>query len=133
MKLERLSGIFGISLIVLAGLSVACTSGSNIGAFVGVVGNTNPIPAYTNIQHPRGGGLFYVSDGEATQLGSAAITAEGTACSHAVLSLVAFGDSSIYTAMQNGNIKKVGSVEQDHSMIISGIYNRRCTIVRGEK
>lgn len=55
---------------------------------------------------------------------------EGTATSEGIL-FVASGDDSINTAMKNGNITKVHSIDYKTTNIL-GIVSKSTTIVRGE-
>lgn len=54
----------------------------------------------------------------------------GTACSEGIL-IVAYGDASIETAMKNGRITKISTVDYESSAYL-GIYSKNCTIVKGE-
>ena len=52
----------------------------------------------------------------------------GKSCSHNILGLVAFGDSSITAAKSNGGIDKVSYFDTDIINVL-GYYGRVCTIV----
>jgi hypothetical protein len=69
--------------------------------------------------------------GIATASGDVNYTKIGTAESHSVLTLVAWGDSSIQTAAKNGNITKIKYVDYEVQNIL-GIYGTYKTVVYGE-
>lgn len=54
----------------------------------------------------------------------------GRACMNSVLALVAFGDASVETAMRNGGIKNVATVNYEVKNIL-GFYGSYCTVVSG--
>ncbi|MCC6276204.1 MAG: hypothetical protein IT569_10135 [Leptospiraceae bacterium] len=57
---------------------------------------------------------------------------KGESCSHSVLWLVSWGDSSIESAKKAGKISSVSSVEyQQLGVLAGGLYLRFCTIVLG--
>lgn len=58
-------------------------------------------------------------------------TKKGMACAHSYLGLIAIDDGSIESAMKNGNITKVATVNQTTKNIL-GIYGEYCTIVTGQ-
>ncbi len=55
---------------------------------------------------------------------------EGKACADSILGLLARGDASVRAAKQNGNIKKVISVDHSARNFLN-IVGEWCTIVRG--
>jgi hypothetical protein len=58
----------------------------------------------------------------------------GIACTTNALFLVALGDSSIETAMKNGDITKIAFVDTSYSDLYFyyPFYQKGCTIVKGE-
>ena len=64
----------------------------------------------------------------ATTLDQSART--GRSCAYSILGLVAWGDASINTAKNAGQIKQVASVDFDTFNLL-GMYGRFCTVVRG--
>lgn len=55
----------------------------------------------------------------------------GRACAHSYLGLIAIDNASIESAMKNGNITKVATVNQSTKNIL-GLYGEYCTIVTGQ-
>lgn len=55
----------------------------------------------------------------------------GTASTTTILSLFAFGDSSVYEAAKNGNIKVVNHIDAEWFNVL-GIYVKYTTVVLGE-
>ncbi|MBI5154952.1 hypothetical protein HZA57_06920 [Candidatus Poribacteria bacterium] len=62
---------------------------------------------------------------------SPAGTKEGSASTHSILGLVAWGDSSADAAAKQGGISTITGADYDYMNII-GIYQRYTTVVRGE-
>ena len=57
---------------------------------------------------------------------------KGVACAVNVLGFIPLDtDASIFKAAQNGNIRKISTV--DYEGFYSGFYNKDCTIVRGDR
>lgn len=54
----------------------------------------------------------------------------GQACSHNVLGIVTYGDSSIQSAKADAGITNVASVDYEYLKVLV-FYGRVCTIVRG--
>lgn len=112
-----------------------CT-GANIMSTYGVLPNTNPTRDYANVPYgaPARGGLVYHNDTMIGQLGTNADTSKmGEACSHSVLYLVSWGDSSIDTARKAGKITKIGAVDYNQTGFFAGIlYHSFCTRVYGQ-
>ncbi|RHX90026.1 adhesin Lsa14 [Leptospira stimsonii] len=97
--------------------------------------NTNPTPAYgrPSFELFYKGGLFYHNESiPVTLTGNAKSIDRGEACSRSVLSLFAWGDSSLLTAAQKGNIKKIAHIEYEHTAVLAIVYHSFCTIVTGE-
>jgi hypothetical protein len=59
---------------------------------------------------------------------------EGRACAWNVLALVAVGDARISTAMRNGGITRLASVDYANFELVPWYlgFSRFCTVVRGE-
>lgn len=58
-------------------------------------------------------------------------TKTGTACAHSYLSVIAVDNASIESAMKNGQITKVATVNQTTKNIL-GVYGEYCTVVTGQ-
>jgi hypothetical protein len=61
-------------------------------------------------------------------------TREGRACGWNLLALISVGDVRIQTAMRNGGISEVSSIDYYSFELVPGFYgfSRYCTIVTGE-
>ena len=61
-------------------------------------------------------------------------TKQGEACGWNLLALISVGDVRITTAMKNGGITKITSVDKRVFELIPGFYgySRYCTVVNGE-
>jgi hypothetical protein len=59
-------------------------------------------------------------------------TAEAEACSYNILGLVTLGDSSIATAMRDGGISKLHTIDHNYFRIL-GFYGKVCTRITGER
>jgi hypothetical protein len=70
-----------------------------------------------------------VTEGGAA-VASVPVESTGWACSHNVLGVVAFGDSSVDTAKMDGDISEVATVDRKYFNVLF-FYGRACTIVRG--
>lgn len=114
----------------LALILVSCT-GIHIAPHAGFT-NTNPAQEYGTIAVLATGGGLYHSNRVPGQIANAGTAKSGEACSHSVLWLVAWGDSSLNAARKAGQIQKIGLVEYDVRAIFGFFYHRFCTIVRGE-
>jgi len=59
---------------------------------------------------------------------------EGQACGYNILSLFAWGDVRIATAMKNGGITQISSADSKSFELVPGFYGfaRYCTVVSGE-
>lgn len=62
---------------------------------------------------------------------SVATNKTGKACAINILSIVAVGDSSIDAAKNNGAVRNVAFADTTYFSIL-GIFQRGCTVVRGE-
>ena len=56
---------------------------------------------------------------------------KGVACAEYLFGVIPLAqkDNSIYAASKNGGIKKISTIDTDN--LITGFYNKYCTIVRG--
>lgn len=119
-------------LILLPGL-FSCT-GINVGRIYPVGANTNPAQDYAYAYTPiyRGGAIYH-SNTVPGQLGYNYQNADlnGKACSYSILWLVSFGDSTLKTAKQKGQITRIKSVEHEVMAILGFVFHRHCTIVTG--
>lgn len=80
---------------------------------------------------PTGGAVYHdIKYGQFATENTAA-TKTGTACQSSVLGLVAQGDASIEAAKKDGGITKVSSIDSSSTNVVFGIYNKYCTIVKG--
>lgn len=134
LKKRRIS-ILGISILALFGTFGSCT-GVNLysgGTVYGAKGsaNTNPTPAYTNlVEVSTKGGLLYHNNYIAGQLGlNSDANLRGVVCSHSVLYMVSWGDSSIAALKSEAKMETVAHVEYEQFGILAGfLYHRFCTI-----
>lgn len=97
--------------------------------------NTNPTPAYgrPSFELWYKGGLIYHNESiPNTITGNAKSVERGESCSRSVLALFAWGDSSIQSAAQKSNIKKIAHIEYEHTAVLGIGYHSFCTIVKGE-
>ena len=78
--------------------------------------------AYVNIQTP------YDRNLENTDLGSK----RGTATTHSLLWLFAWGDGSYAAAARNGDIKVLKHADQEIKTFLFGLYGQRTVIVYGD-
>ncbi|TGL52280.1 TRL-like family protein [Leptospira kemamanensis] len=123
---------FAISLTLLL-LTQNC-SGNNMYVYLYSPGaNTNPTREYASPYVAAKGGFFFHKTAVPGPLGlNAEGTSEGKGCSHSILYLFAFGDSSIESAKKAGNITKVAYVDYEQLGILAGhVYHRVCTVVKG--
>ncbi len=123
-----------VLLPALAMLAICGCTGISLPAMYGApVANTNPAREYSAPVGGYRGGLLFHKNTVAGPVGNAKALETGKACSHSVLYLFAFGDSSIDSAKADGSLKKVASVEYEELGVLAIGYHRFCTIVRGEK
>jgi hypothetical protein len=79
-----------------------------------------------------GDALLYTSlKGETNVTPNTVGSKRGEACAGIYLGLVGVGDMSQEAAAQAGGITKIAYVDVDY-MNVLGIYQKRCTIVKGE-
>ncbi|MCB1189100.1 MAG: TRL-like family protein [Leptospiraceae bacterium] len=121
-----------VNLFIFCFLLVNCT-GLNIGQIYRTP-STSPTPDYTNpVSMEYRGGWIYHNNTVSGQIGHGATTRlRGQSCSHSVLWLVSWGDSSIEAAKLDGGISKVAATEFNQMGIVSAVYHRFCTIVIGD-
>ncbi|MDX1957698.1 MAG: TRL domain-containing protein [Leptospiraceae bacterium] len=58
-------------------------------------------------------------------------TAEGESCQYSILTLFSYGDSSAGTAADNGGILRIATVDHSTLSVLTLLFIRNCTIVRG--
>lgn len=118
--------LLAVSALILSG----CT-GINVMTSGGMT-NTNPAREYAHGYYTiyRGGGIIHMNTA-AGQITGQPTTKKGEACSHSVLWLVAFGDSSIEAAKEAGQITKVGAIDHQVLGVLGFVYHRHCTVVSG--
>ena len=88
--------------------------------------NTATVPAglfYGNVRYPSS------YHGESPQGPG---PKRGVSSAYGILGLVAFGDASVETAARKATIKQIKTVDQEYTMILSGLYVAYETIVTGE-
>jgi len=77
-------------------------------------------------------GWGYTASKTAVSIGTAKTgSKKGTACVTSFFGLTSIGDASIGTAMKNGSIKEVFTVDKDN-LSVFGTYTKQCTVVSGE-
>jgi TRL-like protein family len=89
---------------------------------------------YTNVTMP----LSYRSPTPSEVAGPLGEDVDGKACSHNVLFLVAWGDGGYAAAVENAKARSGAALLADlradtEGFNILGVYQRRCTRVRGRK
>ena len=118
-------------LLCVAAASMSGCTGFNIMTTLYNFPNTNPAREYANpYVGYRGGGIIHMNT-VAGQTTGAPIEKTGRGCSHSVLWLVGWGDSSIESAKTAGQIKKVGAVDHEVFAVLGFVYHRHCTVVSG--
>ncbi|TGM24369.1 adhesin Lsa14 [Leptospira meyeri] len=121
---------FGISLTFIL-LTQNCSGTSYHASYVPSA-NTNPTREYATASTLSKGGLFFHKTYVPGPLGlNSEGTSEGKGCSHSILYLVSFGDSSIETAKKSANITKVAYLDYEQLGILGYVYHRVCVIVKG--
>ena len=76
-------------------------------------------------------GYLYTETTTSVAVGSAESGEKmGQACVTSFFGMIAFGNASIETAMTNGGIDEVYTVNKSNFSVM-GLYTRQCTIVRG--
>ncbi|TGL78711.1 adhesin Lsa14 [Leptospira yasudae] len=127
MKLKSLLAIGFVAI-----WAVQCT-GINSTLMFGLTPNTNPTKNYAQpYSMATKGGLLVHNGTIPGPIGhNAEGTATGSACSRNILSLVAFGDSSIEKAKAEAKISKVASVDYEQFAVLGIVYHSFCTVVTG--
>lgn len=77
------------------------------------------------------GGIFYSYKFGTSASGNLNASKEGKACVNRFFIFVAAGDASIKEAAASAGIKRIASVNKEGFGILS-VYNRLCTVVRGD-
>ncbi|MBH0200759.1 MAG: hypothetical protein HP496_00265 [Nitrospira sp.] len=106
-----------VGLMAFAAVAAGCS---------GVAGYTQPgglTPTAGIYMETTSGGILH--DNGATP------TKTGKSCGTGILGIVATGDTTVETAMNNGGIKKAVYTEQSIKSILGGFYVELCTIVKG--
>ena len=124
--------LLATGIAALPCLGLANCTGINQGVLYGGP-NTNPAPDYASYYGLvfRGGFVFH-NNSVPGPIGNATPLRLGESCSTAILGLFAFGDSSIETAKEEGDITKVASGEYEQLAVMTGLYHSVCTRVMGE-
>ena len=122
--------IYALAVSVLT----SCTGYNLAVSFGGAIPNTNPAREYANGATMYKGGMFFHKNTVPGQTGvpNAKCIKKGVSCSHSILWLAAFGDSSIDSAKADKDIKSVCSVDHEVMGILGFVYHRHCTTVLGE-
>jgi hypothetical protein len=85
----------------------------------------------TNLNSQSGPGFFYSDYYEGALVTNIpAGRKRGQACTENIMGLVATGDASVSSAMKNGAITVVSSVDHYHKSVI-GVWGKNCVIVTG--
>ena len=131
MQHKKIS-VYFLSLLAIFMFFQNCT-GSNIGSAILGSQNTNPTREYNQIGVIYRLGFFFHMATVPGQIGAnAGSDLKGESCSHSILWLVSWGDSSIESAKKAGKINAVSSVEyQQLGILAGGLYHRFCTRVMG--
>ncbi|WP_411821651.1 adhesin Lsa14 [Leptospira sp. 'Mane'] len=131
---------YALSLALFVAMTLFNCTGTNLRNVGTISGtgtfNTNPVPFYGEPSYSfmGRGGLFYhheATPGPNPGLAKTVVK-RGESCSHSVLGLWAWGDSSIDTARRSGKIEKIGYVEYEHIAALAVVYHGFCTTVAGE-
>ena len=86
--------------------------------------------AVTGINSDTGISLISVQTEAGNATSNDGDSKEGRACTKNLLGLFSWGDSSIATAKQQGQISKVSSVDKDYTNILF-VWGSVCTVVKG--
>ena len=120
-------------IVLLLFIFYNCTS-ANIWVQFNSTNITNPTPEYNNYYHLfiKGGHVFHLNNIPGGIGNNTSSLLHSKVCSHSILYLVSYGDSSIETAKIRGNIVKVSTVSYEQLGILGFVYHRFCTTVSGE-
>jgi hypothetical protein len=80
---------------------------------------------------PTGGVLFHDIKYGVNATPNYVASKNGEACQNSILGLFGFGDASIDAAKKASGITKVSSIDAS-SLSVLGLYNKYCTIIKGE-
>jgi hypothetical protein len=102
-------------------------------AFVAVVALLAGTGCASVAYSPRVANAFIYAETKANEgvSDNAAGAKTGEACSSSILGWVTTGDASVPTAMKNGGLKKLSSVDNRYKQIL-GVYAEYCVVVTGE-
>lgn len=140
-KLFLSSTIFKPNLILffVVGITLGGCTGMNLISWVsGHTGHPSPTPSYVGPAVVLKGGMVFHENTIAGGLGNVGNPAKGIfykgeACSHSVLWLISWGDSSIAKAMENAQIQKIHYVEYRQEATLGFVNHNFCTIVVGTR
>ena len=120
---------FAVLAITLAVVALPSSQAFAVGGLLGQLFNIgctithSPVHgcAFTNARGPIAAG----------ELGQG--NKEGEACGYNILALFTWGDVRISTAMKNGGITEISSVDSDVFELVPGFYgfSKYCTVVSG--
>jgi TRL-like protein family len=110
-----------------------CTA-ANIWNAYNPTNNTNPTPDYNNYTHLflKGGWIFHLNKIPGGIGNNVEGKYSGSQCSHSILYLVSFGDSSIEATVKEARISKISSISYEQLALLSFVYHRFCTTATGE-
>lgn len=81
--------------------------------------------------HTSGGVIFTSVKGPVNGTPIPKAAKEGMACASNILGMVATGDNSISAAKEAGGIQRVASIDYSRFSVLGVIYEKVCTIVKG--
>lgn len=108
--------LMSVGVVVFAAIATGCA---------GVGGYTQPAGIT-----PTAGVFMETTSGGILHDNGVTPTKTGKACGTSILGIVATGDTTVHTAMNNGGIKKAVYTEQYIKNILS-VFVEVCTIVKG--
>ena len=109
--------LMALSVVAFAGLLSACS---------GVGGYTQPAGLF-----PTAGIYMETTSGGILHDNGVTPTKTGKSCGQGILGIVATGDTTVETAMNNGGIKKAVYTNQYIKSFVGGLFVEVCTIVKG--
>lgn len=109
-------------------------SGLNLRTYpIPIAPDTNPVPNYSGLSVVRYGGfLWHQMETPVGLTPGVKLSKRGESCSHSILFLFAWGDSSIEMAKINGSVVQIGLMEYINSAILGGIYHKHCLVLLGQ-
>lgn len=129
-----LKRLFMQLLLFFAILFISNCTAANYWNLYNPTSNTNPTPEYNNPNYllMKGGYFFHLNKIPGGIGSNVESKFSGKTCSHSILYLVSFGDSSLEAAMKEGKLQTIASVSYEQFAIFSFMYHRFCTTVTGE-